>query len=138
MLDDLKRHHPLGQKFQRPACTTLRLGTTGDGDQLGLLLAIEHPFDTGTNLLLALQCRVQPFFDEPLAERLDRSHRYPERRGDLRVLQLRPHLRFIRRQQDVRMTNPVGAGLPRPDELFQPLTLIGLQPNHISLHVDPP
>ncbi len=49
------RHHPKASpRFYRRFCAT------GNRDQLGLLLAVEHPFDAGTNPLLALQGRLEP------------------------------------------------------------------------------
>ncbi len=138
MLHDLQRHDPLGQQFQRPAHTPLGLRATGNRDQLGLILAVEHPFDAGTNLLLALQRRVEPLFDEPFPQRLDRSHRYAERFGDLGVLQLRPRLRFIHSQQNVCVTNPVGRGFADPHQFLQLPTFLGLQSNQVPFHVDPP
>ena len=81
MLHDLQHHDPLGQQFQCPAHTPLGLGATGNRDQLGLLLAVEHPFDAGTSLLLALQCHIESLFDDPFPQRLDRPHRHAKRLG---------------------------------------------------------
>ena len=137
-LDDLERNHPLSQEFQRPTYTPFGLGAARQSDQPGLFLPIEHRLDAGTNLPLTLQGRVQPFFHIPLAKRLDRPHRHAERRGSLRVFQLRATLRLVYRQQDVRVTNPQRRRLARANQLLQPISFLGLQPNHISLHGDPP
>ena len=138
MIHDLQRHDLLGQQFQRPARTPFGLRPTGHRDQLGLLLAVEHPFDAGTNLLPAIQCRVESLFDKPFPQRLDRPHSHPQRLGGLGVLQLRPRLRFIHSQQNVCVTNPIDRGFADPHQLLQLPTFLGLQPNQVLFHVDPP
>ncbi len=138
MIHDLQRHDLLSQQLQRPTHTPFGPGTTGNRDQPALLLAVEHVFDAGTSLLLTLQCRVESFFDEPFPQRLDRPHSHPERLGGLGVLQLRPHLRFIHSQQNVCMTNSVSRGFANPHQLLQWPTFLGLQPNQVLFHVDPP
>lgn len=138
MLDDLQRHYTVGQQFQRPTCPALGLGTAGDGDQLGLLLTVEHLFDARTHLLLALQRRVQSLLYEPLAKVLDRTPADMERLGGMHVRHFQPRPRRIHRQKDVGVANPICRRLARADQLLQTPAFLGLQPNNILLHADPP
>ena len=67
MIDDFQRHDAVGQQFQRPTHPPLRLGTAGNGDEPGLLFAIEHFFDARTGRFFSVERCVEAFFNQPLA-----------------------------------------------------------------------
>jgi hypothetical protein len=138
MLHDLQRHHAVGQQLQRPTRPALGPGTAGDGDQLGFFLPIEHLLNAGTDLLAALQRRIQPLFDEPLAKIFNRTDAGVERLGGVRVPHSRTRLRVVNRKQDVGVTNAIRRRLPDTHQLLQPFPFLGFQPNDVLLHADPP
>lgn len=138
MLHDLQRHHTLGQKLQRPTGPAWRLWTAGDGDQFRLFFSVEQVLHAGSNLLFAFQRRLQTLLHEPLAEIFYRANADTKGSRRFPILQLGPLLRLVYRQQNIGMANAVSRRLARMSQVFQTLPFLGLQPNHILFHIDPP
>lgn len=138
MLHDLQRHHAVGQQLQRPTRPAFGLGTAGDGDQLGFLLAVEDLLNAGTDLLPTPKCRIQPLFDESLTKVFDRTHAGVERPRRVHVAHPRTPLRVVDCKQDVGVTDAIRRRLPDTGQLLQPFPFLGFQPNDILLHHDPP
>jgi hypothetical protein len=138
MLRDLQRHHAIGQKLQRPTSPARRLGATGNGDQFRLFFSIEYLLRTGPNLLFALQRRLQTFLHEPLAEILHRANADAKRPRRFDILHLQARVRFIRRQQNIGVSDAISRRLSGADQLLQTFPFFGLQPNDILFHIDPP
>ena len=72
----LQLDHPLGQQAQRPARLALGRPGAGQGDQVGLLLAVQLA-RVDPRGGLGQQRRLQPLLDEPLPHPLDRCGRSP-------------------------------------------------------------
>jgi hypothetical protein len=138
MPHDLEPHHLIGQKLHCPARSTLWLGTAGNGNQLRFGVSIKHLLHAGANLLFTLQCRVQPLFHEPLPQVFNRANAQTIRLRRIGILHLQTSVRFVHRQQDIRMPNAVRRRLAAANQYPQTLLFLSLQPNNILFHIDPP
>lgn len=137
MLDDLKLHHAFRQQFQCPPRPAVGLGAAGDGDEFGFVFAVEDPLDAGSDLLLAVQCGVQPLLGQPPAQRLDGPHTRAERVCGFDVFHPPTVVGLVHRQQNVGVANPRRRAIADPHQSPEPATLFGSKPHTILLHDDP-
>src|SRR6202045_231751 len=133
-MDDAEFHDLVLQQPQGPACAALGWLGTGQGNQLGLLLAVENPSDGGHRARLAAQHSLEAFFHQLLARPVNHGWTGLQSFDDPVVAPPFAGFRDIGLQQDPRLQYPSRRALSFPDQRFKPFAFLAAQPHHILLY----
>ena len=137
-IDDAEFHDLVLQQPQGPACASLGWLGTGQGNQLGLLLAVENPSDGRHRARLAAQHSLEAFFHQLLARPVNHGRTGLQSFDDPVVTPPFAGFRDIGLQQDPRLQYPSRRALSLPDQRFKPFAFLAAQPyNILSLPKSP-
>src|SRR6516165_10291496 len=130
---DLAFHNFVGKQSKCPAGVAGRRLRAGQGNQLGLTLAIEDRLNRRRLAFLACKYRIQPFVDE--FRTYPRYHRNVgiERLAYFFIRPACPLLGLIRFQQDTRLQNDLRRGPTLGNLCLQALALLTAQLYNESL-----
>jgi hypothetical protein len=110
-VDMAQFHQPPRQQPQRPAAVPRRRGGASQGDQMGLLRAIELGGVDACARAVGPQRRREPVLDKALAQALDGRDPDLKRLGNAAVAPARPTPGFVRLEQDLRVLERTHIGL---------------------------
>ena len=113
--------HPVRQETKRPTAPTRRGAAAGQGDEVGLLVAVEHPrpsWQGATN-----EDTLETALDEGATHAMDGDRSQIQGDADLLVRPCRPEVAAVRLQEDARPSQFPGRRLAAGDQRFQLLTL---------------
>ena len=130
---DLAFHNFVGKQTKRPAGVARRRLRAGQGNQLGLTLAIEDRLNRRRLTFLACKYGIEPFVDE--FRTYARYHRNVgiERLAYFFIRPAYPLLRLVRLQQDTRLQNDLRRGPTLGNPCIQALALLATQLHNESL-----
>src|SRR5512135_1125756 len=115
--DMAQLNHPVRQETERPTAPTRRGAATCQGDEVGLLLAIQHPrtsWHGATN-----EDALETAFDEGATHAMDGDRSQIQGDADLLVRPCRPKVAAVRLQEDARPSQFPGRRLAAGDQRFQ-------------------
>jgi tetratricopeptide (TPR) repeat protein len=119
---------------QGPACASLGRFGTGQGDQFGLLLAIENSGHRRRRSLLAVQHRRKALLHQLLAHPVDRGRVGIQSPDDLVVTPSSAGVRDIGLQQDACFQQRSRRAFALADQRFELPTFLPAQPHNILLY----
>src|SRR5262249_26025428 len=133
-IDNAEFYDPVLQQPQGPACASLgRLGT-GQGNQLGLLLAVKNPSNGRHRARLAAQHGLEAFFHQLFAHLVNHGWAGFQSFDDPVVAPPFASFRDISLQQDPRLQYPARRALSFPNQRFKPFAFLAAQPHNILLY----
>src|SRR5438876_4107080 len=127
-IDNAEFYDLVLQQPQGPACASFgRLGT-GQGNQLGLLLAVKNPSNGRHRARLAAQHRLEAFFHQLFAHPVNHGWAGFQSFDDPVVAPSFASFRDIGLQQDPRLQYPARRALSFPNQRFKPFAFLAAQP----------
>src|SRR5271169_2779635 len=133
-IDDPEFYDLVLEQPQGPTCASLgRLGT-GQGNQLGLLLAVENPSNGWHRARLAAQHRLEAVLHQLLARSVNHGWAGLQSFDDPVVAPAFATFRDISLQQNPRLQYQSRRALSFPDQRFKPFAFLAAQPHHILLY----
>src|SRR5262249_15567201 len=133
-IDNAEFYHLVLQQPQGPACASFgRLGT-GQGNQLGLLLAVKNPSNGRHRARLAAQYGLEAFFHQLFAHPINHGWAGFQGFDDPVVAPPFASFRDIGLQQDPRLQHPARRALSFPNQCFKPFAFLAAQPHNILLY----
>src|SRR5262245_9007984 len=130
-VDMAELDHLVGPETERPAAPARGWAAARQGDQMGLLLAIEHPGPARDGP--ADQGPLEAAFDEVAADPVDGDRPDIQREADLLIGPSRPRVAAIGLQEDAGPGQLARRRLAFGDEGLQVLALLGGQADDESL-----
>jgi len=118
------------QQPEAPFRVSRRRYRAGEGDEFGLLLAVENTRFGGFRRF-AGQCRFQAFFYQLFSGATDRRHVGVERRSDLAVAPTLSGFGDVGFEQDTGAGQLLGRALSGADELAQVCAFFGAEPDDV-------
>src|SRR5579859_6514103 len=106
------------------------------GDQPGFLLAVEDTWDRRFRAWFTSQRRVEPLFDQALADPMDAGETGIEGFHDTAIAPAFAAVRDVGLEQDARLEDHGGRMFAFTDQRLQPRALFWVQPHHVLLQND--
>lgn len=133
-----KRDHALGQQRQRAAAAPVGRLRAGQGDEVGLQVAVELGLVDAVRAPVAAERRLKALLDEAPTQALHRRQPDVLRLRDTRIAPSWPALGLIGFQQDLRVLKFAHVGFAAGQELAEGLALLRRQRHAMLLHGRPP
>jgi hypothetical protein len=130
----LQLDHPPCQQAQAPPTVAVRRRRAGQGDQVGLLLAVQLPAVGPPAAAVRAERRRQALLDEPPAQTLHGGEADVEGLDDPLVRPARPSLGLVRLEQDLGVLELAHVRLAAREQPPQPLALLAGQRHPVPLH----